>query len=75
MRNCGICGDQYRRPITHIKDRHRTQMWEQFFGQHPMPPNFCTICNKSIKSSLKRHALHKHFGKAAKEFSEAGGLS
>ena len=50
-------------------------MWEQFFGQHPMPPNFCTICNKSIKSSLKRHALHKHFGKAAKEFSEAGGLS
>lgn len=66
MKICGICSGPYRSPYQHLKDRHRKLMWEQFDREHPMRPGYCDIYEEPIKDSIRKHAIKKHLGKAAK---------
>ena len=74
MKVCKICDAPYRSPYQHVKDKHRKYMWEQFDHEHPMRPGYCHICKKPIQESMRKHAIKKHLGKAAREYVNAGML-
>ncbi|MGA6922234.1 MAG: hypothetical protein WBY22_04855 [Nitrososphaeraceae archaeon] len=64
-----------RRPIDHVKRRHRTLMFD--FYLPPTAPNYikgdyCTICEKKFTGTALSHARSKHEERAAKEFVNAG---
>jgi hypothetical protein len=75
---CGICGQKYRRPIDHVKRRHRRHMFD-FFLNLTSPKfiidNHCTICERKFEGATLSHARNKHEGKAAKVFVTAGMLN
>jgi hypothetical protein len=71
---CRLCSRPYRTQERHVKDSHRMEMWYHFDQEHPMRPGYCDICKKPIRENLRRHAIKKHLGMAAREFVRAGML-
>jgi hypothetical protein len=72
---CGLCGQKYRRPIDHVKKRHRTPKFDFFLNA--TAPNYiigdyCAICEKKFTGTALSHVRSKHEGRAAKEFVNAG---
>jgi len=74
MRIYRLCRGPYRSGEQHVKDRHRNPMWKQFDQEHPMQPGYCNICKKPIEDSIRKHAIKKHLGLAAREYVRAGML-
>jgi hypothetical protein len=68
---CGLCGQNYRRPIDHVKRRHRRLMFD-FFLSWTSPTyikgDYCTICERKFTGTDLSHARAKHEGRAAKDF-------
>jgi hypothetical protein len=68
---CGLCGQNYRRPIDHVKGRHRRLMFDFFLNW-----TYLLLILKEIIAQFVRkftgtalsHARAKHEGRAAKDF-------
>jgi hypothetical protein len=69
-----VCNQRYRRPIDHVRRRHRRAMFDSFLNRtlNYFIADYCTICKRKFTGSTLSHVRSKHEGKAAKEFVVAG---
>lgn len=60
------------RMYTHIRKKHMRQALDQYLDQGHTLSDYCNLCQKYFRGSIRTHAREKHAGTTVREFVQSG---